>query len=155
MLDISMSPHTLNNSEWAVFTIVKRVHNNERTPYDYLHLVFQEKLRGYHEQQTVIPNDRHYTSRKINCQNIKPAHFVITKRDFILRSSCLCTKYTLFFILNPHYTYKPHTYINNYIYVHCNTFIAIRSELQTKHAFLMGLLKLTKVSKTYYNAIMY
>ena len=57
MLDISMSPHTLNNSEWAVFTIVKRFHNNERTPYDYLHLVFQEKLRGYHEQQTVIPND--------------------------------------------------------------------------------------------------
>ena len=32
MLDINASPHALT-SEWSVFTIMKRFHNNESTPY--------------------------------------------------------------------------------------------------------------------------
>ena len=35
-----------------------------------------------------------YSSHKNNCQKIYPVHFVITKRDSILRGSCFCEKYT-------------------------------------------------------------
>ena len=34
-----------------------------------------------------------YTSHKNNCQKKQPAHFVITKRDSILRGSCFCDNY--------------------------------------------------------------
>ena len=42
----------------------------------------------------VIPFLYLYTSHKNNCQKILPAHSMITKRDFILRGSCFCEKYS-------------------------------------------------------------
>ena len=37
---------------------------------------------------------KYISSHKNNCQKIEPAHFVITKRDFILSHSCFCEKYS-------------------------------------------------------------
>ena len=31
-----------------------------------------------------------YSCHKNNCQKIQPAHYMITKRDFILRGNCFC-----------------------------------------------------------------
>ena len=36
-----------------------------------------------------------YTSHKNNCQKIQPAHFIVTKRVFILRGNCFYEKYIL------------------------------------------------------------
>ena len=35
---------------------------------------------------------RKYSCRNNNCKKIWPAHSMISKRDFILRDSCLCEK---------------------------------------------------------------
>ena len=42
----------------------------------------------------------YYSHRKNNCQKIQPAHFMITKRYFILRGSCFCDDY---FNISQHY----------------------------------------------------
>ena len=45
----------------------------------------------------------YHTYHKNNCQKIWPEHFVITKRNSILRASCFCEKYI-------HYTYGARIY---------------------------------------------
>ena len=73
-----------------------------------------------------------YTSHKNNCQKIQPAQFVITKRDFILRRSFFCEKYSGRLKINTnHKKVNPYLLFNKQKFNKNHEFIRLLNQLQT------------------------